>query len=56
MKERDVKLAIQLRNEGCQWKLIAYGLGKAESTVVQAVREYKKSGPKKNKKTWKKYI
>ena len=42
----EIALAMELRTEGVRWKIIAYGLGVAKSTIVSAVAKAKREGMK----------
>lgn len=40
----DVALAYELRQEGCSWKLIGYGIGCGSDAIRKAVRSAEQRG------------
>ena len=47
---RELALAMELRAEGCTWKIIARGLGVSPLTLPDAVKKAKREGMRESKR------
>jgi len=47
---RELALAMELRAEGCTWKVIAGGLGVSPLTLPDAVKKAKREGMRESKR------